>query len=78
MDYEHNSLHKEYYLNRNKNKQLYGNTETTAATTALYYFAFGLFQLLAGTVQSGVILGWTVISSIFLYSFLNFLVGRSR
>jgi len=42
----------------------------------LYYIAFGLFQLLAGKVQFGVILGWVAISSIFLYSVLNFLAGK--
>lgn len=43
----------------------------------LYYIAFGLFQLLAGKVQFGVILGWIAISSIFLYSILNFLAGKN-
>ncbi|KAL2897164.1 Protein YIPF7 [Bienertia sinuspersici] len=43
----------------------------------LYYFAFSLFQLLAGKVQFGVILGWLAISSIFLYSTLNFLAGKN-
>ncbi|KAL2894534.1 Protein YIPF5 [Bienertia sinuspersici] len=43
----------------------------------LYYFAFSLFQLLAGKVQFGVILGWLAISSIFLYSILNFLAGKN-
>ncbi|GAB4833393.1 hypothetical protein Ancab_031636 [Ancistrocladus abbreviatus] len=43
----------------------------------LYYMAFGLFQLLAGKVQFGVILGWIAISSIFLYSILNFLAGKN-
>ncbi|GAB2272188.1 hypothetical protein Dimus_007008 [Dionaea muscipula] len=43
----------------------------------LYYIAFGLFQLLAGKVQFGVILGWISISSIFLYTILNFLAGRN-
>ncbi|XP_021718204.1 protein YIPF5 homolog [Chenopodium quinoa] len=43
----------------------------------LYYIAFGLFQLLAGKVQFGVILGWIAISSIFLYMILNFLAGRN-
>ncbi|GAB4856444.1 hypothetical protein Ancab_014359 [Ancistrocladus abbreviatus] len=43
----------------------------------LYYVAFGIFQLLAGKVQFGVILGWIVISSIFLYSIINFLAGKN-
>uniref|UniRef100_A0A803NDG3 Protein YIP n=1 Tax=Chenopodium quinoa TaxID=63459 RepID=A0A803NDG3_CHEQI len=43
----------------------------------LYYIVFGLFQLLAGKVQFGVILGWIAISSIFLYTILNFLAGRN-
>ncbi|XP_021844968.1 uncharacterized protein [Spinacia oleracea] len=43
----------------------------------LYYIAFGLFQLLGGKVQFGVILGWIAISSIFVYSILNFLAGKN-
>ncbi|XP_074309553.1 uncharacterized protein LOC141644037 [Silene latifolia] len=42
----------------------------------LYYLSLALFQLLAGKVQFGVILGWIAISSVFLYSVLNFLAGR--
>ncbi|XP_044461756.1 protein YIPF5 homolog [Mangifera indica] len=41
------------------------------------YLAFGLFQLLAGKLQFGVILGWIVVSSIFLYVVFNMLAGRS-
>ncbi|GMH23164.1 hypothetical protein Nepgr_025007 [Nepenthes gracilis] len=43
----------------------------------LYYMALGIFQLLAGKVQFGVILGWIALSSIFLYSVLNFLAGKN-
>ncbi|KAK9713762.1 hypothetical protein RND81_06G050100 [Saponaria officinalis] len=42
----------------------------------LYYLSFSLFQLLAGKVQFGIILDWIAISSVFLYSVLNFLAGR--
>lgn len=41
------------------------------------YLSFGLFQLLAGKLQFGVILGWIVVSSIFLYVVYNMLAGRN-
>ncbi|XP_010527323.1 PREDICTED: protein YIPF7-like isoform X2 [Tarenaya hassleriana] len=41
------------------------------------YLAFCLFQLLAGKIQFGVILGWIVVSSIFLYVVFNMLAGRN-
>ncbi|WZZ55376.1 protein YIPF7-like [Brassica napus] len=41
------------------------------------YLALCLFQLLAGKIQFGVILGWIVVSSIFLYAVFNMLAGRS-
>ncbi|KAH8497978.1 hypothetical protein H0E87_017041 [Populus deltoides] len=40
------------------------------------YLSFCLFQLLAGKIQFGVILGWIVVSSIFLYIVFNMLAGR--
>ena len=43
----------------------------------LLYMSFCLFQLLAGKIQFGVILGWIVVSSIFLYVVFNMLEGRS-
>ncbi|KAK4272750.1 hypothetical protein QN277_021260 [Acacia crassicarpa] len=43
----------------------------------LLYMSFCLFQLLAGKIQFGVILGWIVVSSIFLYVVFNMLAGRS-
>jgi len=43
----------------------------------LLYMAFCLFQLLAGKIQFGVILGWIVVSSIFLYVVFNMLAGRT-
>ncbi|KAI4300458.1 hypothetical protein L6164_033835 [Bauhinia variegata] len=43
----------------------------------LLYMSFGLFQLLAGKIQFGVILGWIVVSSIFLYVVFNMLAGRT-
>uniref|UniRef100_A0A1J3CN08 Protein YIP n=4 Tax=Noccaea caerulescens TaxID=107243 RepID=A0A1J3CN08_NOCCA len=41
------------------------------------YLALCLFQLLAGKIQFGVILGWVVVSSIFLYIVYNMLAGRN-
>ncbi|OAY42890.1 protein YIPF5 homolog [Manihot esculenta] len=41
------------------------------------YFSLCLFQLLAGKFQFGVILGWIVVSSIFLYVVFNMLAGRN-
>ncbi|CAK8544057.1 unnamed protein product [Lathyrus sativus] len=43
----------------------------------LLYMAFCLFQLLAGKIQFGVILGWIVVSSILLYVVFNMLAGRT-
>ncbi|EOA23276.1 hypothetical protein CARUB_v10017890mg [Capsella rubella] len=41
------------------------------------YLALCLFQLLGGKIQFGVILGWVVVSSIFLYIVFNMLAGRN-
>lgn len=43
----------------------------------LLYMALCLFQLLAGKIQFGVILGWIVVSSMFLYVVFNMLAGRN-
>lgn len=43
----------------------------------LLYMSFCLSQLLAGKIQFDVILGWIVVSSIFLYVVFNMLAGRS-
>lgn len=43
----------------------------------LLYMFLCLFQLLAGKIQFGVILGWIVVSSIFLYVVFNMLAGRN-
>nr|AGV54718.1 YIPF5-like protein [Phaseolus vulgaris] len=43
----------------------------------LLYMAFCLFQLLARKIQFGVILGWIVVSSIFLYFVFKMLSGRT-
>lgn len=43
----------------------------------IIYLCFCLFQLLAGKIQFGVILGWIVVSSIFLYVVFNMLAGRN-
>ncbi|ESQ45224.1 hypothetical protein EUTSA_v10010984mg [Eutrema salsugineum] len=41
------------------------------------YLALCLFQLLAGKIQFGVILGWVVVASMFLYTVYNMLAGRN-
>ncbi|KAK4797924.1 hypothetical protein SAY86_030250 [Trapa natans] len=43
----------------------------------ILYLSLCLFQLLAGKIQFGVILGWIVVSSIFLYIVFNMLAGRN-
>lgn len=43
----------------------------------LLYMSLCLFQLLAGKIHFGVILGWIVVSSIFLYVVFNMLAGRN-
>ncbi|KAG2682945.1 hypothetical protein I3843_10G008500 [Carya illinoinensis] len=43
----------------------------------LLYMCLCLFQLLSGKIQFGVILGWIVVSSIFLYVVFNMLAGRN-
>lgn len=39
--------------------------------------AFGLFQLLAGKIHFGIILGWVTVSALFLYVVFNMLAGRN-
>uniref|UniRef100_A0A2P2JCT3 Protein YIP n=1 Tax=Rhizophora mucronata TaxID=61149 RepID=A0A2P2JCT3_RHIMU len=41
------------------------------------YLSLCLFQLLGGKIQFGVILGWIVVSSIFIYVVFNMLAGRN-
>lgn len=41
----------------------------------IFFLLFGLFQLLAGKFQFGVILGWLAVASFFLYVISNFLEG---
>ena len=43
----------------------------------LFLMAFGLFQLLAGKIHFGIILGWVTISALFLYVVFNMLAGRN-
>ncbi|MCD7447227.1 hypothetical protein HAX54_026346 [Datura stramonium] len=43
----------------------------------IFLMAFGLFQLLAGKIHFGIILGWVVIASMFLYVVFNMLAGRN-
>ncbi|XP_049354930.1 uncharacterized protein LOC125819532 [Solanum verrucosum] len=43
----------------------------------IFLMAFGLFQLLAGKIHFGIILGWVVMASMFLYVVFNMLAGRN-
>ncbi|KAI4352926.1 hypothetical protein L6164_007133 [Bauhinia variegata] len=43
----------------------------------LFLMAFGLFQLLAGKIHFGIILGWVTVSALFLYIVFNMLAGRN-
>ncbi|KAL7109183.1 hypothetical protein ACP275_06G159100 [Erythranthe tilingii] len=43
----------------------------------LFLIAFGLFQLLAGKLHFGIILGWMTMASMFLYVIFNMLAGRN-
>ncbi|KAK4353643.1 hypothetical protein RND71_025837 [Anisodus tanguticus] len=43
----------------------------------IFLMAFGLFQLLAGKIHFGIILGWVVMASMFLYIVFNMLAGRN-
>lgn len=42
----------------------------------IFYMLFGLCQLLGGKVHFGVILGWTTLASLFLYTIFNLLAGK--
>lgn len=41
----------------------------------LFLMAFGLFQLLAGKLHFGIILGWVMVASLFLYLVFNMVAG---
>ncbi|KAJ6796852.1 putative protein YIPF5-like protein [Iris pallida] len=43
----------------------------------LLLMAFGLFQLLAGKLHFGIILGWVTVCSLFIYLVFNMLAGRN-
>jgi hypothetical protein len=43
----------------------------------LFLMAFGLFQLLAGKLHFGIILGWVTVAALFLYVVFNMLAGRN-
>ncbi|XP_076918721.1 uncharacterized protein LOC143579236 [Bidens hawaiensis] len=43
----------------------------------LFLMAFGLFQLLAGKLHFGIILGWVTVASLFLYVVFNMMAGRN-
>ncbi|KAJ0582969.1 putative Yip1 domain-containing protein [Helianthus annuus] len=43
----------------------------------LFLMAFGLFQLVAGKLHFGIILGWVTVASLFLYVVFNMLAGRN-
>ncbi|XP_074556449.1 uncharacterized protein LOC141812303 [Curcuma longa] len=44
----------------------------------LFPMAFGLFQFLAGKFHFGIILGWVIVASLFLYVVFNMVAGRNR
>lgn len=43
----------------------------------IFVLLFGLFQLLGGKIQFGIILGWLAVASLFLYFVFNMLAGRN-
>lgn len=43
----------------------------------LILMTFGLFQLLAGKLHFGIILGWVIVAALFLYVVFNMLAGRN-
>eukprot|EP00250_Pteridium_aquilinum_P012282 c20621_g2_i1 orf=45-794(-) len=43
----------------------------------IFFMLFGLFQLLGGKIQFGIILGWIMVSSLFLYFVFNMLGGKN-
>ncbi|GLJ56061.1 hypothetical protein SUGI_1203610 [Cryptomeria japonica] len=43
----------------------------------LFCIAFGIFQLLAGKLHFGVILGWITVASLYLYVVFNMLAGKN-
>ncbi|XP_052186362.1 uncharacterized protein LOC127797474 [Diospyros lotus] len=43
----------------------------------LFLMSFGLFQLLAGKLHFGIVLGWVTMASLFLYVVFNMLAGRN-
>ncbi|KAG2672388.1 hypothetical protein I3760_13G038300 [Carya illinoinensis] len=53
------------------------HSEADLSGPFLFFIAFGLFQLLAGKIHFGIILGWATISAVFLYTVFNMLAGRN-
>ncbi|XP_018717815.2 protein YIPF5 homolog [Eucalyptus grandis] len=53
------------------------HTDSDLSGPIILYLSLCLFQLLAGKIQFGVILGWIVVSSMFLYVVFNMLAGRN-
>ncbi|KAI3852566.1 hypothetical protein MKX03_019987 [Papaver bracteatum] len=43
----------------------------------IFLMAFGLFQLLAGKLHFGILLGWVSVASLFLYVVFNMLAGKN-
>ncbi|XXG63015.1 hypothetical protein AAC387_Pa05g1289 [Persea americana] len=43
----------------------------------IFLMGFGLFQLLAGKLHFGIILGWVTVTALFLYVVFNMLAGRN-
>ncbi|XP_061337342.1 uncharacterized protein LOC133284357 [Gastrolobium bilobum] len=51
--------------------------EADLSGPVLLVMAFGLFQLLAGKIHFGIILGWVTVSALFVYVVFNMLAGRN-
>ncbi|KAJ1383409.1 Yip1 domain [Sesbania bispinosa] len=57
------------------NPNLHENADLSGPV--MLVMAFGLFQLLAGKIHFGIILGWVTVSALFLYVVFNMLAGRN-
>ncbi|XP_058728267.1 uncharacterized protein LOC131600054 [Vicia villosa] len=60
---------------RIKNLDLHEDADLSGPVMLI--MAFGLFQLLAGKIHFGIILGWVTVSALFLYVVSNMLAGRN-
>ncbi|OIW13260.1 hypothetical protein TanjilG_14193 [Lupinus angustifolius] len=60
---------------RSSNPNLHDDADLSGPVLCL--IMFGLFQLLAGKIHFGIILGWVTVSALFLYVVFNMLAGRN-